>query len=140
LPWLNVIENVSIASKLAGGGDSASVEKAIEMTELDGYETHFPAEKSHGFLFRVALARALSIMPPCVVIDDPYVACSKEVQDEITGLLRKVASELKIYIIVSTSNYAQGVAVGDVYYWFTNKEITKLTQVVGADNILSMIY
>ncbi len=139
LPWLNVVENVSLPNKPVKGGSADSVKRALEITGLDGYETHYPADNGSGFLFRVALARALAANPPCLLIDEPFHHKSRESREEITQLLIKVAEEYRIYIILTTSDLIQGINAGKIYYWFHNKEISKLEQVIGADNVLSLI-
>lgn len=139
LPWLSVEENISLPLKLRGEEDSESVRRAIEVTGLDGYETHYPSEKSSGFLFRMALARALATKPPCLLIDEPFSHESRESREEITQLLLKVAEEYRIFIVLTTSDHIQGINAGKIYYWFHNKEISKLDQVIGADNVLSLI-
>ncbi len=139
LPWLNVIENVSLPNKLNGIEDPESIRRAIEITGLEGYEAHYPSEKSSGFLFRMALARALTVKPPCLLIDEPFNHSSRELRDEITHMLLKVAEEYKMFIVLATADHVQGINAGKIYYWFHNKEISKLEQVIGADNVLSLI-
>jgi NitT/TauT family transport system ATP-binding protein len=139
LPWLNVLENISLPLRLNRKDDPESIGKAIEITGLDGYEAHYPSEKSEGFLFRMELARALAIKPPCILIDEPFLHNSREGRDEITQLLLKVAEEYKIFIVLTTSDHVQGINVGKIYYWFHNEEISKLEQVIGADNVLSLM-
>ena len=139
LPWLNVIENVTIPFGPGKAEVSESVRKAIEITELDGYETHYPSEKSRGFQFRIALARALAIEPPCILIEDPFAGCDRQVRDEIAQLLHNAAAEYKISIVLTTADHVQGIHAGEIYYWFYNTEISKLEQIIGADNVLSLI-
>jgi ABC-type nitrate/sulfonate/bicarbonate transport system ATPase subunit len=139
VPWLNVIENVNLAFGGLKNGANEDVRKAIEATELDGYESHYPSEKSDGFQFRMSVARALSVRPPCILVDDPFRAADRHVRDEIAQLLRKVAEEYKLFIVLATSDYVQGIQAGKIYYWFYDAEICKLKQVIGADNVLSLI-
>jgi len=139
LPWLNVIENVSIPFGAGRVEDSVSIRKAIEITELDGYESHYPSGISRGFHFRIALARALAIEPPCILIEDPFMGCDRQVRDEIAQLLHTVAEEYNIFIVLTTADYVQGINAGEIYYWFYNTEISKLEQIIGAENVLSLI-
>ena len=113
-PWLNVRENIEIAIKQNVDKEEVSkVQKFIDLTGLTGYENHFPNNKSIGFRFRIALARALAVYPSILLIDEPFNLLDQETKKEIYLLLRNVFSQLNITIVLTTSNISEAIFLSD---------------------------
>ena len=80
LPWRTVMGNVAYAvsskwRKLdARRGRSAQAQKFIDLVGLTGAEHKRPAELSGGMKQRVGIARALSIEPKIMLMDEPFSA------------------------------------------------------------------
>lgn len=91
LPWLSVLENVMLGSRLRG--EPADKNLAFELLErvgLTAHEAERPAKLSGGMRQRVALARTLMEDRPVVLMDEPFSAL-----DAITRFeLQELASSL----------------------------------------------
>src|SRR6187401_147916 len=79
LPWRTVIGNVAYAvtSKWRRRGKAenlAQAQKFIDLVGLTGAEHKRPAELSGGMKQRVGIARALSIEPKIMLMDEPFSA------------------------------------------------------------------
>lgn len=79
LPWLNVLDNVTVGTRLRDGGRAARqcCDKALEILEKVGLVDRAgdkPATLSGGMRQRVALARTLMEDRPVVLMDEPFSA------------------------------------------------------------------
>ena len=74
-PWMTVTQNVHLALRAAGLGDDEIVRRAdsaVRMVGLTGFEEAYPRELSGGMKQRVGMARALSVDPEILMLDEPF--------------------------------------------------------------------
>jgi len=74
-PWMTVGQNVRTVLEARGTPESEiplRVEQAIRMVGLGGFEGAFPRELSGGMKQRVGMARALSVDPELLFMDEPF--------------------------------------------------------------------
>jgi len=101
MPWMSVYENVRVAVKAAHPQWSAEdihtcVSRYIEMVGLTGAEAKRPAMLSGGMRQRVGLARAFSVEPKVLLLDEPFA--------QIDALTRGVIQEELVSIWMRTKN------------------------------------
>lgn len=91
LPWLNVLDNVLIGSRLRGEKpDRQRAQELLERVGLANYAAARPEALSGGMRQRVALARTLMENRPVVLMDEPFSGL-----DALTRLrLQAMAAEL----------------------------------------------
>jgi NitT/TauT family transport system ATP-binding protein len=92
MPWRTVLRNVMFGLELQGRSRAESKAQAmryIEMVGLSGFEKHYPHELSGGMRQRVNLARALTISPDVLLMDEPFAALDAQTREVMqTELLR----------------------------------------------------
>jgi ABC-type nitrate/sulfonate/bicarbonate transport system ATPase subunit len=110
LPWLNVTENIEFNVKER---NKTEISEIINFVGLEGYNDHFPNNKSIGFRFRISLARAIVNNPELILIDDSLSALSTKRRIKLFSLLRKLASDKEIPIIYTTSSVSDAVRLAD---------------------------
>lgn len=71
LPWLSAIDNIRAVSDETTEGQAREL---LGRVGLSGYETAYPAQLSGGMQRRVALARAFSVNPRLLLLDEPFVS------------------------------------------------------------------
>jgi ABC-type nitrate/sulfonate/bicarbonate transport system ATPase subunit len=116
-PWFNVEENIRFSSSI----NNEEIDKIIQLVGLDGYEDHFPHNKSEGFRFRISLGRALAYKPDVIVIDEPFNNLNSITREEIYLMLRKVKEEKEISIIFGSTNITEAIFLSDRIYIMKKK-------------------
>jgi putative ABC transport system ATP-binding protein len=105
LPFLNAIDNVSVALHLAGFGAAAARSHALELLdylEVGHRRNAMPAQLSGGEAQRVAIARALANRPRIILADEPTAPLDSQRARIVMDLLRKIAADQSAAIICVT--------------------------------------
>ncbi|HJT23512.1 MAG TPA: ATP-binding cassette domain-containing protein, partial [bacterium] len=74
-PWMTVMENIQTALESRGFPANEiedRAQKAVQMVGLAGFEDTYPRELSGGMKQRVGMARALSVDPEILFMDEPF--------------------------------------------------------------------
>jgi putative ABC transport system ATP-binding protein len=111
IPTLTAAENVEIAMVPAGLDRKDRRQRALKLLLQVGLASrsgHLPSRLSGGEQQRVAIARALANEPRVILADEPTGNLDSTTAEEIVGLLRKLADEQGVTVIVVT--HAQEIA------------------------------
>ena len=106
LDELNALENVAIASLIAGEKRRPAEARARELLGLLGLAdkaTQFPATMSGGQRQRLAIARALINKPTLLLADEPTGALDAAGGAEILELLRRLNADGQTIVLVTHS-------------------------------------
>ncbi len=74
-PWMTVAQNVRVVLEARGVAAEeipGRVERAVHRVGLEGFEHSYPRELSGGMKQRVGMARALSVDPELLFMDEPF--------------------------------------------------------------------
>lgn len=105
IPFLNVLENVTIVPLMNGVKKAQADQRAKELLDYLGVEdklTKMPSQLSGGQSQRVAIARSLANNPKIILADEPTAALDGERALSVMQLLRKLAQEQEVAIIIVT--------------------------------------
>ncbi len=100
---LNVVENLSLARKLAGlPPDRDFIQSVLDGLAIGQYGNRKPGELSVGEQQRVTIARALVNRPKLILADEPTSALDDANAGRVSRLLRERAAELGAALVVVT--------------------------------------
>ena len=103
----NVLDNIALPLRERKAVPDAVARVAallkLEMVGLQAKDApKMPADLSGGMVKRVALARALAMDPPLLMLDEPTAGLDPESSDEFCALLRDLHRELSLTVVMVT--------------------------------------
>ncbi len=109
IPFLNVIENVTLVPQTNGMSEKEANKIAMELLEyfdIGDKARSMPSELSGGQNQRVAIARALANKPQIILADEPTAALDTERSVAVVKMLKKIAIEQNVAVIMVTHDEA----------------------------------
>lgn len=103
----SVLDNIAFPLRETGALPAELVREAallkLQMVGLKASDAHkMPAELSGGMIKRVALARALIMDPPLLMLDEPTAGLDPDSSDAFCDLLRSLHQELGLTVVMVT--------------------------------------
>src|ERR1700720_2747895 len=126
LPWLTVYENVRLAvDKVFGATKSRAERDAWTLHNLDLVQmTHAkdkrPSEISGGMKQRVGLARALSMEPKVLLLDEPFGALDALTRAHLQDSVMAIHQQLGNTVLMITHDVDEAVLLSDRIVMMTN--------------------
>jgi nitrate/nitrite transport system ATP-binding protein len=135
MPWLTVLENVSFAVKSRWRDwnrqkvhDHAM--RYIELVGLKGAEHKKPAQLSGGMKQRVGIARAFSIEPKMLLMDEPFGALDALTRGVIQDELLKICAETQQTVFMITHDVDEAILLSDRIMLMSNGPHARIAEIV----------
>ena len=115
-PHLSVKENIAFGLRLRGQPREeieATIGWLVELLNISHLLERKPDTLSGGESQKVALARALSVKPKVLLLDEPLSALDPETREDIQHELRRIHERLNMTVIQVTHDFEEAVALGD---------------------------
>ena len=109
IPFLNIIENVTLVPQANGVSKEESEKIAMELLEYFEIEDKvhaMPSSLSGGQNQRVAIARALANKPEIILADEPTAALDTRRSVDVVKMLKKIAIDQDVAVIMVTHDEA----------------------------------
>jgi NitT/TauT family transport system ATP-binding protein len=105
MPWANVADNVWLPLRLRGVSRQEAKDRIAESLALVGlgdFAKAYPRELSGGMKMRVSIARALSVKPRLLLMDEPFAALDEITRFKLNDDLLTAQRELNCTIVFVT--------------------------------------
>jgi nitrate/nitrite transport system ATP-binding protein len=139
LPWLTCYENVYLAVERVFASTEnkaqlrARTEAALALVGLTPAAQKRPGEISGGMKQRVGIARALSMEPKVLLMDEPFGALDAltraKLQDELLAIVQKTHST----VVMVTHDVDEAVLLSDRIVMLTNGPAATIGEVLAVD-------
>lgn len=116
LRWRNTLDNILLPAELIGEDRKSYLQRAKELVStvgLDGFEGSLPRVLSMGMQQRAAIARALLLDPPILLMDEPFGSLDELTREEMTSELLRVTEGFHKTVLFVTHNIDEAVLMGD---------------------------
>ena len=126
LPWLTCFENVHLAvERVFGQSESAAslkkrTHEALALVGLTHAEHKHPNEISGGMKQRVGIARALSMQPKVLLLDEPFGALDALTRAHLQDELMKITVATHSTVVMVTHDVDEAVLLSDRIVMMTN--------------------
>ncbi len=138
LPWLSVYKNVELAVKQTRNGRTKAeikdwVEHNLELVHMTHAKDKLPSEISGGMKQRVGIARALSMEPKVLLMDEPFGALDALTRAHLQDSVMEIHAELGNTVIMITHDVDEAVLLSDRIVMMTNGPSATIGEVLDID-------
>lgn len=115
-PHMTVAENVGFSlrqRRIQRTRREARIGEMLDLVRLGGLEKRYPSQLSGGQQQRVTLARALAFEPRILLLDEPFSALDRYLQEEMQSELKRVQRELNVTTVFVTHDQDEALGLSD---------------------------
>lgn len=135
LPWKTAFENVYLAVNSVYPEKSKKektdiVRQHLAMVGLEDAANKKPGQLSGGMKQRVSIARALSICPQVLILDEPFGALDAITKEELQEELLQIWRQNRVTVMMITHDIDEALFLADRLVMMTNGPSAKIGEVL----------
>src|SRR5215212_2980571 len=135
LPWRTVMGNIGYAVSSKWRRWSAArvhtqAQKFIDLVGLTGSEHKRPSELSGGMKQRVGIARALSIQPKMLLMDEPFSALDALTRGMLQDEVLRICADTNQTVFMITHDVDEAILLADKIVLMTNGPGARIAEIV----------
>jgi NitT/TauT family transport system ATP-binding protein len=115
-PWYSVLSNVAYGLVCQGLPRKEAQQRAlplIKLVGLDGFEQKYPYQLSGGMQQRANLARALTVDPELLIMDEPFAALDAQTREVMQAELLRIWSTSRKTVLFITHQIDEAIFLSD---------------------------
>jgi NitT/TauT family transport system ATP-binding protein len=113
LPWRTVIDNLMYVHRDKSDENRDRVSKYLDMVGLRGFEQMYPAHLSGGMQQRVGIARAFSVEPDLLLMDEPFSHLDAITARSLREELQAIWQRTRKTVLFVTHDVLEAVQLSD---------------------------
>ncbi|MGB3339778.1 MAG: ABC transporter ATP-binding protein [Devosia sp.] len=116
LPWLTVLGNVAFGLEVRGVAKAEALRRSrhyIRLVGLQEFENAYPRQLSGGMAQRVGIARALTVQPGILLLDEPLGALDAMTKITMQEELARIWHDEKVTMILVTHDLEEAIYLAD---------------------------
>ncbi|QDP00139.1 ABC transporter ATP-binding protein [Thalassotalea sp. PS06] len=139
LPWLTAYQNVELAVKQVFSKSMSAkemqdwIEHNLTLVHMEHAMHKRPDEISGGMKQRVGIARALSMQPEILLMDEPFGALDALTRAHMQDSLMEIQDELNNTVIMITHDVDEAVLLSDRIVMMTNGPAATIGEILDVD-------
>jgi nitrate/nitrite transport system ATP-binding protein len=139
LPWLTCFENVYLAVERVFGATEAKAQlkartdAVLTMVGLTAAAQKRPGEISGGMKQRVGIARALSMEPKVLLLDEPFGALDALTRAKLQDELLEIVAKTQATVVMVTHDVDEAVLLSDKIVMMTNGPSATIGEVLSVE-------
>lgn len=135
MPWMTVLDNVMFAvqsrwPKWSRFQAAEHARKYIAMVNLTGAEDKKPAQLSGGMKQRVGIARALSIEPKTLLMDEPFSALDALTRGTLQDEVLRIRATTNLTVFMITHDVDEAILLADRIVLMTNGPGARIAEIL----------
>jgi nitrate ABC transporter ATP-binding subunit len=135
LPWMTAFENVylgvnSVYPDKSQAEKETIVREHLAMVGLTEAAAKQPGALSGGMKQRVSIARALSLRPKVLILDEPFGALDPITREELQEELLKIWQDHRITVLMITHDIDEALFLSDRVVMMTNGPAANIGEVL----------
>ena len=125
-PHLTVEQNIAYGLK---DDKTKTVNKLLQLVNMEGYNKSYPSQLSGGQEQRVALARTLAIAPELLLLDEPFSSLDVGLKSKLRKEIRSIVKRLKTSMIFITHDIADAIDIADEIIFLKSGKILQYSAI-----------
>jgi nitrate/nitrite transport system ATP-binding protein len=131
LPWLTCFENVYLAvERVFPDKRRERTQAALELVGLSHAEHKYPHQISGGMKQRVGIARALSLEPKVLLLDEPFGALDALTRATLQDELMRIVGQTGATVLMVTHDVDEAVLLSDRVVMMTNGPSARIGEIL----------